>query len=64
MLLKRYLYLLAGFVVWFALYFSLKPLADWLVRTVAGLEAGKHLTESIRFFIYEVPKVLMLLVPS
>jgi len=26
-----------------------------------GLEKGKHLTEALRFFIFEVPKVLMLL---
>jgi len=36
-------------------------LTDKLVNDVLGLTAGTHLTETIRFFIFEVPKVLMLL---
>jgi uncharacterized protein len=47
--------------VWFALYHFLQPVTDWLIEHVAGLEPGKHLTESIRFFIFEFPKVLLLL---
>ena len=40
---------------------NLKPITDWLVYTLIGLEEGKHLTEAIWFFIFELPKVLMLL---
>jgi uncharacterized protein len=47
--------------VWFLLYLNLQWLTDKLVNDVFGLSAGAHLTESIRFFIFEVPKVLMLL---
>jgi len=47
--------------VWFLVYRSLQPLTDWLVDTVLGLEKGTHLTEALRFFIFEVPKVLLLL---
>jgi uncharacterized membrane protein YraQ (UPF0718 family) len=47
--------------VWFLLYHNLKWLTDKLVNDVFGLTAGTHLTEAIRFFIFEVPKVLMLL---
>ncbi len=47
--------------VWFLLYYKLQWLTDKLVNDVFGLTAGKHLTETIRFFIFEVPKVLMLL---
>ena len=47
--------------IWLAIYTNLQPMADWLVESVIGLEKGKHLTESLRFFIFEVPKVLMLL---
>lgn len=47
--------------VWFLVYRSLKPVSDWLVDSVFGMEKGSHLTEAIRFFIFEVPKVLLLL---
>lgn len=47
--------------VWFLLYYNLKWLTDKLVDEVFGMTAGTHLTESLRFFIFEVPKVLMLL---
>ncbi len=48
--------------IWFLIYLNLKPLTDWFVNDLLKLTAGKHLTETLRFFIFEVPKVLMLLV--
>jgi uncharacterized protein len=47
--------------VWVLVYYFLKPGTNWLVDSVFGFETGKHLTEALRFFIYELPKVLMLL---
>ncbi|MDO9256995.1 MAG: permease [Bacteroidales bacterium] len=47
--------------IWFLLYSNLQWLTDKLVNDVFGLTAGTHLTETLRFFIFEVPKVLMLL---
>lgn len=47
--------------VWFIVYYFLKPATDWLVDEVLGMTAGSHLTEALRFFIFEVPKVLLLL---
>jgi uncharacterized protein len=47
--------------VWFVIYHYLQPLTDWLINNVSGLEKGKHFTESIRFFVFEFPKVLLLL---
>ena len=47
--------------VWFLIYHFLKPVTDWLVDDVLGMTAGSHLTEALRFFIFEVPKVLLLL---
>lgn len=47
--------------LWFLIYKSLQPVTDWLVDSVFKLEKGNHLTEAIRFFIFEVPKVLLLL---
>jgi len=48
--------------VWVLVYIYLKPFTDFLIDMVFKLEKGNHLTESLRFFIYEVPKVLLLLV--
>lgn len=45
---------------WIVLYGSLQTFADAVVRGV-GMQEGRHLTEAVRFFIYEVPKVLLLL---
>lgn len=47
--------------IWYLLYHNLQPATDWLIEKVFVLTKGTHLTESIRFFIYELPKVLLLL---
>jgi uncharacterized protein len=47
--------------VWFLIYHFLKPSSDWLIDDVLNMTAGSHLTEALRFFIFEVPKVLLLL---
>ncbi len=46
---------------WWLIYGRLEALAQWLTYRVAGLTAGTHLAKAVEFFIYEVPKVLMLL---
>ena len=46
---------------WYMVYANLQPIADWLVDTVFGMTKGSHITEALRFFIFEFPKVLMLL---
>jgi uncharacterized protein len=48
--------------VWYVIYSNLQPATDWLIDTVFGLKKGAHLTEALRFFIFEFPKVLMLLI--
>ena len=48
--------------VWIILYKYLQEISDFIVFRVLQMTAEKHLTEALRFFIYEVPKVLMLLV--
>jgi uncharacterized protein len=47
--------------IWYLLYRHLQPLTDWLIYDVAGMTKDTKLTESLRFFIFELPKVLMLL---
>jgi uncharacterized protein len=48
-------------LVWFVVYHYLQPVTDWFIDRVLGLEKGSHLTESIRFFVFELPKVILLL---
>ena len=38
----------------------IQELADWIVFDVLKLEAGKHLTEALNFFIYDTVKILLL----
>ena len=47
--------------VWIIIYHFLKPVTDWLIDDVFGMTAGSHFTEALRFFVFEVPKVLLLL---
>jgi uncharacterized membrane protein YraQ (UPF0718 family) len=47
--------------VWILIYHFLKPATDWLIDDVLVLTSGSRLTEALRFFVFEVPKVLLLL---
>ena len=47
--------------IWYLIYHNLQPVADWLIYNVLGLTRGARLTEAIRFFVFELPKVLLLL---
>jgi uncharacterized membrane protein YraQ (UPF0718 family) len=48
--------------VWYVVYSNLQPFTDWLIDTVFGMDKGAHSTEALRFFIFEFPKVILLLV--
>lgn len=48
--------------VWLVLYLNLELITNLIVDNISGLSRGQHLTEAIRFFIFEFPKVLLLLV--
>jgi len=43
------------------LYYYLQTIADYFVYELIGLNKGKHLAESINFFIYDTLKILILL---
>lgn len=58
---KRIIVPIILFPVWFLVYHFLQPVADWFIDSVFGFTAGSHLTEALRFFVFEVPKVLLLL---
>jgi uncharacterized membrane protein YraQ (UPF0718 family) len=48
--------------LWFFIYIKLEAISDFLVYSVFGMTKGTHLTGAVSFFIFEVPKVLMLLI--
>jgi uncharacterized membrane protein YraQ (UPF0718 family) len=47
---------------WVALYAVLRPAADAITGRVLGLAPGTPLGDSVAFFLYDTPKVLLLLV--
>ena len=47
-------------VAWLAAYALIQPLANWLAYSAFQLPQGK-LGESVAFFLYDVPKILLLL---
>jgi len=48
-------------VVWLVVYVFLLPAVDGLVYGILSLEPGTRLTSALHFFLYEAPKVLLLL---
>lgn len=48
-------------VIWIILYNNLQPIADWVTYTVLGFSHESALGESLNFFIYDTPKLLLLL---
>jgi len=47
--------------IWFVIYHYLQPLADWLIYSALGMSQGDHFAEALWFFVYEFPKVMLLL---
>jgi uncharacterized protein len=52
---------LIGLAIWLAIYRQLEPFSAYLTYSLLGLEKGSHLGDAIQFFIYDTPKVMMLL---
>ncbi len=48
--------------LWWAVYAQLGTVAHWLTYRAFGLVEGTQLAGAVEFFVFEVPKVLMLLV--
>jgi uncharacterized membrane protein YraQ (UPF0718 family) len=59
----RYLAVLGvALVAWWLIYGALAPMAHWATYALLGLDQGTHLAGAVEFFLYDTPKVLMLLV--
>lgn len=48
-------------LVWLVAWFVDLPAANWAAYDLLGLEQGSHLGDAVAFFLYDVPKVLLLL---
>ena len=58
---KNILFPLLLLPVWYLIYHYLQPMTDWLIDTQWGLTKGTRFTEALRFFVFEFPKVILLL---
>lgn len=59
---RKYLLLALALAAWVGLYVSLDWVSKWLTYSLLRLQEGKHLASAVQFFIFETPKVLLLLV--
>jgi uncharacterized membrane protein YraQ (UPF0718 family) len=58
---SRVLLALLGAAAWWFPYRALEPCARWCTYDLLGMTAGGRLSLAVEFFLFEVPKVLMLL---
>jgi uncharacterized membrane protein YraQ (UPF0718 family) len=60
--LPKYLaLLLPALILWGLVYHFLAPLASWLTYSLLGLTPQTRLASAVEFFLFDTPKVLMLL---
>ena len=50
-----------GIFLWWMIYRQLPALSKWLTYNLLPIDQGSHLGDSIEFFLYDTPKVMMLL---
>ena len=57
----KLLLLIPALLTWWLLYRELEPISKWLTYSLFHLTAGSRLALSVEFFLFDTPKVLMLL---
>ncbi len=50
-----------GVYLWWLIYKSLPGISSWATYSLLKIDKGSHLGSSIEFFLYDTPKVMMLL---
>jgi uncharacterized membrane protein YraQ (UPF0718 family) len=50
-----------GLVLWWTIYRNLAPVAHWVAYGLLGLSETSRFGSAVEFFVYDTPKVLMLL---
>ncbi len=48
-------------VAWTIAYVLIQPLANWIAYQAVGLAEDSHLGQALAFFLYDIPKILLLL---
>ena len=56
-----WLAVISAALIWFALYNIIQSLANWLAYSLLGFASDSRLGESLAFFFYDVPKIILLL---
>lgn len=60
--IKIKIWLPAAFIpLWYIVYINLQKVTDWFIDSALGMTKGAHITEAVRFFVFEFPKVMLLL---
>jgi len=62
--MPNYLYLPLGITaifLWWLIYGELSSAASWITYNILKIKQGTHLGDSVQFFLYDTPKVMMLL---
>src|SRR6266542_6857166 len=59
---RTLLFLALALVAWAIAYAAIRPISELLAFHVVGLAPASHLGQSVAFFLYDAPKVLLLLV--
>jgi len=60
--LKYLVYGILLLAAWWVIYKSLAPISKYITYSLLSLSGESHLASAIEFFLYDTPKVLMLLV--
>jgi len=60
--MKKFLYLLFLIPLWFVAYLNLPKLSKIITYDILRVKEDSHLGDSLEFFFYDVPKILLLLV--
>lgn len=57
----KIVFLALAFFLWLVIYIELETITNFLVYTVFGMDPNQKLSAAVWFFVFEVPKVLLLL---
>ncbi len=58
---RTYLFVLLAAILWITAYNIIEPLANWIAYSALGLATDSRLGQALAFFLYDVPKILLLL---
>ncbi len=58
---RSYLLVALAVIGWIVAYSIIEPLANWIAYNLLAQAQGSHLGDSLAFFFYDVPKIILLL---